>query len=325
MAQKLVFTALAAILPLVAAQQIGTQTPEVHPKLPTWKCTTGGGCVQQDTSIVLDWGYHPIHKVNSQTSCTTSSGVDATLCPNEVTCAANCAIEGANYAGSGVTTSGNAVTLKQYVQNNGVTTNASPRIYLLGSDGNYEMLHLLGQELRFDVDASTLGNSCDSSGCGFNPYAQGLHNYYGNGGTVDTLKPITVITQFYTNDNTQTGTLTEIRRLYIQNGKVIQNAVTSSGMDSIKAAWCSSSDAAAARLGGLTTMGQALGRGMVLIFSIWNDAGQHMSWLDSGSSGPCSSSEGNPTNIQQQTPGTYVTFSNIRWGDIGSTFSESGG
>lgn len=403
MAQKLVFTALAAILPLVAAQQIGTQTPEVHPKLPTWKCTTGGGCVQQDTSIVLDWGYHPIHKVNSQTSCTTSSGVDATLCPNEVTCAANCAIEGANYAGSGVTTSGNAVTLKQYVQNNGVTTNASPRIYLLGSDGNYEMLHLLGQELRFDVDASTLvcgengalylsemdatggrtqynpgsssygsgycdaqcpvgtwfngtlntdrkgsccnemdiweananataltphpcqGNSCDSSGCGFNPYAQGLHNYYGNGGTVDTLKPITVITQFYTNDNTQTGTLTEIRRLYIQNGKVIQNAVTSSGMDSITAAWCSSSDAAAASLGGLTTMGQALGRGMVLIFSIWNDAGQHMSWLDSGSSGPCSSSEGNPTNIQQQTPGTYVTFSNIRWGDIGSTFSESGG
>jgi cellulase len=84
------------------------------------------------------------------------------------------------------------------------------------------------------------GNTCDKSGCGFNPYAQGNHAYYGNGGTVNTLQPFTVITQFYTNDNTTTGTLTEIRRLYIQNGKLIQNAVsTSTGLDSITASWCS--------------------------------------------------------------------------------------
>ena len=403
MTQKLVFRVLAAVFPLVAAQQIGTDTPEVNPSLPTWKCTTSGGCVQQSTSIVLDWNYHWIHEVNSSTSCTTSSGVNSSLCPNEATCSQNCVIEGANYTAAGITTSGDAVTLHQYVNSNGVTSNASPRAYLLGSNGDYEMLKLLGQELRFDVDVSTLvcgengalylsqmdasggrssynpggatygsgycdaqcpvetwkngtlntnsagyccnemdiweananataltphpcgGGTCDKSGCGFNPYAMGDHSYYGNGDTVNTLEPITVITQFYTNDNTTTGTLTEIRRLYIQNGVLIQNAVSSSGMDSITASWCSSSDSAAASMGGLTTMGEALGSGMVLIFSIWNDNSQYMNWLDSGSSGPCSSSAGNPATIEAQTPGTYVTFSNIRWGDIGSTYSVSGG
>jgi hypothetical protein len=39
---------------------------------------------------------------------------------------------------------------------NGATSNASPRVYLLGPDGNYEMLQLLGPELRYNVDVSTL-------------------------------------------------------------------------------------------------------------------------------------------------------------------------
>ncbi|TAQ88651.1 hypothetical protein B7494_g3006 [Chlorociboria aeruginascens] len=405
MAQKLSFTAaLAALLPLVATQQIGNYTPEVHPSLPTWKCTTSGGCVQQNTSLVLDFGYRWLHQVNSYTSCDTASGsLNSTLCPNEATCAQNCAIEGANYTSAGITVSGDAATFHQYVENDGIVSGASPRAYLLGPDGDYEMLQLLGQELRFDVDVSTLvcgengafylsemdatggrtqynpggasygsgycdaqcgvdtwfngtlntnsarsccnemdiweananataltphpceGDSCDPSGCGFNPYAQGNPTYYGNGGTVNTLEPFTVITQFYTNDNTTTGTLTEIRRLYIQNGELIQNPTsTSTGLDSITASWCSSSDSSAAGLGGLTTMGEALGRGMVLVFSIWNDGGQYMNWLDSGSSGPCSSTAGNPATIEATTPQAYTTFSNIRWGDIGSTFSNPG-
>ena len=402
MAQKFAYIALASVLPLVAAQQIGTETPEVHPSLPTWKCTTSGGCVQQNTSVALDWGVHWIHKVNSSTSCTTSSGgVDPTLCPDEATCAMNCAIEGADYATSGVSTSGDSMTLHQYVTNNGATSNASPRVYLLGDDGDYVSFQLLGQELRFDVDVSTLvcgengalylsemdntggrsqynpgganygsgycdaqcpvgtwingtlntdsqgaccnemdiweananataltphpcqGDTCDKGGCGFNPYAMGDQTYYGNGDTVDTLQPFTVITQFYTNDNTTSGILVEIRRLYIQNGNIIQNAVSSSGLDSITADWCTSSDSSAASLGGLTTMGEALGRGMTLVFSIWNDNSQYMNWLDSGSSGPCGASAGNPATIEAQTPGTYTTFSNIRWGDIGSTYTDS--
>lgn len=401
MAQKFALTALAAALPLVIAQQIGSA--ENHPSLPTWKCTTGGGCVQQSTSVVLDWNYHGITQVGGSQSCTTSGGVNSALCPNEAACYQNCAIQGANYANAGVSVSGDAITLHQYVSNNGALSNASPRLYLLGSNGNYEMLQLLGQELRFDVDVSTLvcgengalylsemmstggrsstnpgganygsgycdaqcfvdtwvngtlntngagaccnemdiweananataytphpcqGQTCDKGGCGFNPYAQGQTGYYGNHGTVNTLQPFTVITQFYTNDGTTTGTLTEIKRLYQQNGVTIPNAVSSSGVNSITASGCSSSDGTAASLGGLTTMGQSLGRGMVLVFSIWNDNSQFMNWLDSGNSGPCNSGAGNPSTIQSTTPGTYVTFSNIRWGDIGSTFSGGSG
>jgi cellulase len=149
----------------------------------------------------------------------------------------------------------------------------------------------------------------------------GDHTYYSNGDTVDTLQPFTVVTQLYTNDNTTTDTLTEIRRLNIQNDQIIQNAVSSSGLDSITADWCLSSGSSAASLSGLTTKGEALGRGMVLVFCIWNDNGQFMNWLDSGSSGPCDSQADNPSTIEAQTSGTYATFSNIRWGDIGSTFS----
>lgn len=58
---------------------------------------------------------------------------------------------------------------------------------------------------------------------------------------------------------------------------------------------------------------------MVLAMSIWNDAAQQMAWLDSGNNGPCTNGQGSPSNIQSQHPDTHVVFSNIRWGDIGST------
>jgi len=58
---------------------------------------------------------------------------------------------------------------------------------------------------------------------------------------------------------------------------------------------------------------------VVLAISIWNDAAQQMSWLDQGNNGPCRAGEGTPSNIQAQHPGTHVVFSNIKWGDIGST------
>jgi cellulase len=380
----------------VHAQQPGTSTPEVHPKLSTWKCTTNGGCAQQDTSVVLDWNYRWLHTA-AYTSCTTSSGIDPTLCPDEATCAKNCVIEGATYASSGISTSADSLTMKQYVVDNGTTNSASPRAYLLGPDGNYVMMKLLNQELSFDVDLSTLPcgengalylsemdasggrnpyntgganygsgycdaqcpvqtwtngtlntshqgaccnemdileanayanaftphpcttSDCDKSGCGFNPYAQGYKNYYGPGLTLDTSKPFTVVTQFFTTDGTTSGTLDHITRYYVQNGKKVPSAAP--GGDTIFASACDSASA----YGGLANMGRALDRGMVLTFSIWNDNGGNMNWLDSGSNGPCSSTEGNPANILAQHPDTHVVFSNIRWGDIGSTVKTSPG
>ncbi|KAF7587930.1 hypothetical protein BBP40_006525 [Aspergillus hancockii] len=166
---------------------------------------------------------------------------------------------------------------------------------------------------------------CDKAGCGFNPYALGEHDYYGYGLKVNTNQTFTVVTQFLTTDKTSSGQLNEIRRLYIQNGTVIQNAAVTVGgksVDSITGDYCSDSGSAFNRLGGLEEMGRALGRGMVLAMSVWNDAGGFMHWLDSGNAGPCSDTEGNPALIEKLHPETHVKFSNIRWGDIGSTYKQ---
>lgn len=61
---------------------------------------------------------------------------------------------------------------------------------------------------------------CDKSGCGLNPYRSST-SFYGYHDKVDTTQPFTVVTQFKTDDGTAAGTLNEIARLYVQNGKVI--------------------------------------------------------------------------------------------------------
>ncbi|KAJ5740758.1 hypothetical protein N7493_000630 [Penicillium malachiteum] len=178
----------------------------------------------------------------------------------------------------------------------------------------------------YECTGNLCGNSgvCDESGCGFNPYALGDTQFYGYREVVDTTRVFTVVTQFITDDHTPQGSLTEIRRLYVQDGKVIQNAVVDfdgTEMDSITNEYCSESASYFTSMGGLKQVGKAIGRGMVLIFSIWNDSGAYMNWLDSGTSGPCNSTQGNPTIIEAKYPGTSVTFSNIRSGDIGSTYA----
>ncbi|KAH8896698.1 endoglucanase EG-1 precursor [Thozetella sp. PMI_491] len=170
---------------------------------------------------------------------------------------------------------------------------------------------------------------CDKNGCGLNQFALGNKNFYGPGMTVDTKRPFTVVTQFVSSDNTASGTLSEIRRLYIQNGKVIDNEAVrgpdAADNGAITENFCvahNSSDFV--RLGGLEGMGKALSRGMVLIFSLWNSDGDFMNWLDSGNAGPCSATAGDPKTIVANDPDVSVTFSNIKWGDIGTTFNTSG-
>lgn len=80
-AERSLFAAAALVaLPLALAQQPGTSAPEVHSKLLTWECTTAGGCVEQETSVVRDWNYRWIHTAPGSASCTTAGGVNATLC-----------------------------------------------------------------------------------------------------------------------------------------------------------------------------------------------------------------------------------------------------
>lgn len=186
---------------------------------------------------------------------------------------------------------------------------------------------------------------CDADGCDFNSFRLGNTTFLGNGMTVDTSQKFTVVTQFLTNDNTSTGTLSEIRRIYIQNGKVIQNSnVNIPGIDpvnSITENFCAQQKEVFGdtnyfdQHGGLQQLGEALGSGMVLALSIWDDYSASMLWLDSDyptnkdasspgvARGTCATTSGVPAQVEAQSPNAKVTFSNIKWGDIGSTFSST--
>ena len=69
---------------------------------------------------------------------------------------------------------------------------------------------------------------CDKDGCDYNHWRQGDREYFGVGSNfaVDSSKKMTVVTQFITDDGTDTGELVEMRRIYVQDGKVIKNSVT---------------------------------------------------------------------------------------------------
>ncbi|KAL5500899.1 CBH1_4 [Sanghuangporus vaninii] len=169
----------------------------------------------------------------------------------------------------------------------------------------------------------------------------GDKSFLGTGLTVDTSQTITVVTQFLTVDNTTSGQLLEMRRLYIQNGQVIQISKTNIGglepYDSITDQFCTDQKKVFGNtnsfpnLGDLQVMGESLDRGVVLVMSIWDDHTANMLWLDSAyptdadlsqsgvARGNFSTSSGVPEDVESQSPNSQVVFSNIKYGSIGST------
>merc|ERR1711977_792145 len=77
--------------------------------------------------------------------------------------------------------------------------------------------------------------------------------------------------------------------------------------------------------------------GMVLVLSLWDDHDVSMLWLDSDfptdqdpstpgvARGTCSKDSGKPSDVENNHPDASVTFSNIRYGEIGSTDGPSPG
>jgi len=192
-------------------------------------------------------------------------------------------------------------------------------------------------------DACT--STCDQAGCDFNSYRMGNTTFYGPGMTIDTTKKFTVVTQFLTSDGTASGDLTEIKRFYVQNGVTYANSQSNiAGVtgNSLTTATCAAQKSAFGDAntfqaeGGLKAMGEAFKAGMTLVLSIWDDTAVNMLWLDAPYPvdadtskpgvvrGTCSPDSGKPADVEKNSPGSTVIFSNIKTGPIGSTFNSAG-
>jgi hypothetical protein len=174
----------------------------------------------------------------------------------------------------------------------------------------------------------------------------GDKTYYGEGPgfTVDTSKPITIVTQWLTTDGTSAGDLAEIRQFYVQEGKAIPHSVSSilsANFDSVTESYCNTQKVELdddpespvpndfRKKGGLKAMGQALDRGVVFVMSLWDDFLTSMNWLDSSQGkgkgsvrGPCDPDEGSPMLVRANNPDAYAKYTNIMYGDINSTWNS---
>nr|BAF57469.1 putative glycosyl hydrolase family7 [uncultured symbiotic protist of Cryptocercus punctulatus] len=183
---------------------------------------------------------------------------------------------------------------------------------------------------------------CDKDGCDFNSYRLGDKSFFGVGKTVDSSKPVTVVTQFVTSNGQDSGILSETRRKYVQGGKVIENSkVNVAGItagNSVTDTFCNEQKKAFGdnndfeKKGGLGALSKQLDAGMVLVLSLWDDHSVNMLWLDSTyptnaaagalgtERGACATSSGKPSDVESQSPDATVTFSDIKFGPIDSTY-----
>jgi cellulose 1,4-beta-cellobiosidase len=186
------------------------------------------------------------------------------------------------------------------------------------------------------------GGECDPDGCDFNPYRMGNTTFYGSGSdfNVDTSRVFTVVTQFIESG----GALSSIKRFFVQDGNVIPqsesdiegvsgNEITQDFCDAQKTAF--GDENVFDDKGGLSQMGKALSGDMVLVMSLWDDHYADMLWLDStyptnatsstpgAARGSCSTDSGAPIDVESANADASVTYSNIKFGPINSTFTSS--
>jgi len=186
---------------------------------------------------------------------------------------------------------------------------------------------------------------CDKNGCDYATYRLENYQFYGPGSEfqIDTTEPFTVTTQFVTSDGTDSGEIVEARRVYSQKGKTIVNpSSTLQGKkhDSITNDFCSDWVATTKdgsnfmQKGDMKSVDIGFKKGMVLVLSMWDDHEANMLWLDStypvDGSGPgvkrgtCATTSGDPKDVEKNYPHSSVTYSNIKYGPIGSTTGGAG-
>merc|ERR1712157_132703 len=230
---------------------------------------------------------------------------------------------------------------------NSMATAYTPHPCNLGIDGKAPQYKCEGIDCGDNDKGERYKGVCDKDGCDINPYRMGNKMFYGRGSeyTVNTLKPMTVVTQFITDDGTDNGDLKEIKRFYVQDGNIIHSPESTilgpGNTDVIDDGFCEDKkllfgdvDDYKAK-GGTKAMGDSLDRGQVAAFSLWDDVEVNMLWLDSAypldkavtdpgvKRGDCPGGEtSTPTYLRDTYPNGGVVFKNAAVGEIGSTYDS---
>lgn len=109
------------------------------------------------TKVTLDANWRWTHATTGPTNCYTGDSWNTTACPDGVTCAQNCALDGADYSGTyGISTPNPGAIKLSFVTNNANGKNVGSRLYLMDTDSSYMTFNLLNREFTFDVDVSAL-------------------------------------------------------------------------------------------------------------------------------------------------------------------------
>merc|ERR1719273_274079 len=154
---------LLAILPIVLGQQIGHQKEESHLPMKLFKCNdpSCSSSNYEKMSLVLDSNWRWLHKMNDYVNCYEGNSWDSSYCPDPVSCAQNCGLDGIppeDWSGTyGISQSGDKDVTLKLVTHGEYSSNVGSRMILLDESGKkYKKFNLLNKEFSFDVDVSNM-------------------------------------------------------------------------------------------------------------------------------------------------------------------------
>ncbi|KDN67726.1 putative exoglucanase 1 [Colletotrichum sublineola] len=153
------------------AQKAGSLIRQVHPSLSWKRCgndTAGAAtCETVNGKVVVDAGWRWVHRADSFFNCYTGNSWDREFCSTNDACTAGCVVEGTDAAGLretfGVVVDGGRLSQRVATPHaSGTTLNS--RVFLLEEGAErYQTFTLMGNELAFDVDVSSVGCSINSA------------------------------------------------------------------------------------------------------------------------------------------------------------------
>jgi cellulose 1,4-beta-cellobiosidase len=137
----------------------GRGTADVHPKI-SYKVCTKSGCTPKNGGIVIDSEWREIVTAEGKPCLKSNGDFDIpNVCKDAADCSDKCLLNGYTYSKASVSTSGSAVRLG-FLNPDG---SIGSRVYLFDEDlKEYQVWKMVGKEITFDIDTSTLG--CGTNG-----------------------------------------------------------------------------------------------------------------------------------------------------------------